>query len=36
MSSPEGRKLERQVKEQASKPEDQRKLRDLGRRIKRR
>jgi hypothetical protein len=35
-TGPEGKKLERQVKEQASKPENKRKLKDLGRRIKRR
>jgi hypothetical protein len=34
-TSPKGKKLEQQVKEQASKPENQRKLKDLGRRLKR-
>ena len=35
-TSPEGKKLGQQVKDQASKPENQRKLKDLGRRFKRR
>jgi hypothetical protein len=34
--SPKGKKLEQEVKEQASKPENQRKLKDLGKRLKRR
>jgi hypothetical protein len=35
-TSPQGKKVEQEVKEQASKPENQRRLKDLGKRLKRR
>jgi|1186.fasta_scaffold1041357_1 hypothetical protein len=34
--SPEGKKLEQELKEQAAKPENKQKIKDLGRRFKRR